>query len=131
MPAKGFSKIGKDEKTKKQFISMCRLHCTEEEICAIYAVSIKALRNWTKEMFGDTFAHVYKSLSAGGNKSLRRYQFDLAERSPQMAIQLGKYWLSDQKEKDVHVIINAEEDDPITKAIKASITNVKENIEED
>lgn len=82
-------------------------------------------------MFGNTFAQVYKSFSAGGNMSLRRYQYDLAERSPQMAIALGKYWLPDQKEKDVHVIINAEQDDPITKAIKESLTNVKENDEED
>jgi hypothetical protein len=44
------------------------------------------------------FSDVYKKFSADGKKSLRRYQFELAEKNPTMAIWLGKNLLGQKDE---------------------------------
>ena len=48
------------------------------------------------------FSDVYKRLSVKGKISLRRYQFQQAEKSTAMAIWLGKQYLG-QTEKEISV----------------------------
>lgn len=48
------------------------------------------------------FSDVYKKYSAKGKISLRRYQFQQAEKSTAMAIWLGKQYLG-QTEKEISV----------------------------
>ena len=47
---------------------------------------------------GQVFSDVYKRFSSDGKKSLRRYQFELAEKNPTMAIWLGKNLLGQKDE---------------------------------
>ena len=83
---------------KQQFEKLCGLQCTEKEICAWFNITDKTLNSWCKREYGTTFSDVFKIKREAGKISLRRTQFRLAEKSPAMAIFLGKQYL-DQKEK--------------------------------
>jgi len=107
-----------DERVKKQFIELCRIQSTREEICAVLDVSPKTLQRWCKETFGMGFSPVYKRMSSGGKTSLRRIQFKQAENSPSMAMFLGKVVLGQRDRENVHVVVDNGGDDPITKALK-------------
>lgn len=82
-----------------EFEGCCRILCTKDEICDIFNVDEKTLTAWCKRTYdGLGFSDVYKKLSAGGKKSLRRYQFELAETNATMAIWLGKNILGQKDE---------------------------------
>lgn len=87
---------------QRQFEEMCRIHCTLDEIAAIFGCSIDTIENWCKREYGMLFSEVYKRYSSVGNKSLRRWQFEMAEKSVPMAIFLGKNWLgqTDKAERE-------------------------------
>lgn len=117
------SKIGRPKKEidQKQFEEMCKIQCTEEEICNILDVGVDKLLRWCMETYNDTFTNTYKKLSANGKMSLRRFQYQLAQRSASMGIWLGKQYLGQTDNIDSRN--DNEEDDPITKAIKESLKN--------
>lgn len=75
------------------FRKLCQIFCTEEEIANIFECSTDAVNSWCNRTFGETFAETYKKLSAEGKASLRRIQIKQAEKSPAMAIWLGKQYL--------------------------------------
>ena len=90
----------KKEINEPEFAKLCRLQCTLIEIADFFDCSEDTIERWCKNTYTDeegnplTFAEIYKKLSAGGKRSLRRYQFDLAKTNPTMAIWLGKQWLN-------------------------------------
>ena len=86
---------------QSEFEGCCRVLCTEREICDIFGVCEDTLNVWCKRTYGNTFSDTYKKLSSGGKKSLRRYQFELAEKNATMAIWLGKQWLGQTDEVKV------------------------------
>ena len=76
---------------KTEFEKLCFLQCTEKEVCSWFDVSDETLNKWCKENYdGRTFLDVFKEKRENGLISLRRTQFQLAEKSPAMAIFLGK-----------------------------------------
>lgn len=78
-------------KSKEAFEKLCSMQCTLEEIAAFFSCSVDTVERWVKQQYdGLTFAEVYKRESAVGKISLRRYQFNLAQRNANMAIWLGK-----------------------------------------
>ena len=81
------------EISKDQFEKLCSMQCTEEEMCGFFGVCEDTLNAWCKRTYNGTFSEVYKNHSQDGKISLRRTQFKLAERSPAMAIWLGKQYL--------------------------------------
>lgn len=83
---------------KKQFEGCCKILCTKNEICDIFSIDEKTLTAWCEREYGMGFSDVYKKFSADGKKSLRRYQFELAEKNPTMAIWLGKNLLGQKDE---------------------------------
>lgn len=83
---------------KNQFEKLCAMMCTEEEIAGFFDVSIDTLNRFCKREYNGTFAEVYKIKKANGKATLRRYQMQLAEKYPAMAIFLGKQYLG-QTEK--------------------------------
>lgn len=94
-------KMGRPKKEidKGQFEKLCGLQCTLEEVCGYFGVEDDTLNRWCKETYdGKTFSEVFKVKRGAGKISLRRYQFQLAETNPTMAIWLGKQYLgqSDQ-----------------------------------
>lgn len=92
---------------KRQFETLCAIMCTELEICEVFDISEDTLNRWCKREYGQTFAETYKKKSAKGKASLRRLQFQLAEKSPAMAIFLGKNYLG-QSDKDSYDMLNSE-----------------------
>lgn len=90
--------------------------CTESEICSFFDVTDKTLANWCKRTYGKSFSEIYKIKSEAGKISLRRAQFQLAQKSASMAIFLGKNWLG-QKDAPVEVTHTASPIDQITEQI--------------
>lgn len=90
---------------KTEFEKLCFLQCTEREFCSWFDVSDETLKKWCKENYdGRTFLEVFKEKRENGIISLRRTQFQLAEKSPAMAIFLGKNLLgqTDKMEQTVN-----------------------------
>ena len=84
----------KKEIDQKQFETMCALHCTLDEVCAMLDVSDKTLEKWCKETYnGMNYSDVFRQKRELGKMSLRRTQWKLAEKSAPMAIFLGKNYL--------------------------------------
>ena len=81
------------EINKMHFESLCKIQCTEEEICDFFNVTDKTLSGWCKRTYGKNFSETYKEKRAGGKISLRRAQFQLAEKNAAVAIWLGKQYL--------------------------------------
>lgn len=92
----------KKEINKELFVKLCGMQCTEKEICDFFETTDKTLSKWCRENFdGAVFSEVYKKYSTDGKISLRRYQLKLAERSPAMAIFLGKQYLGQRDNPDI------------------------------
>ena len=89
------AKMGRPRKEidKDMFEKFCGIFCTEEEIAGFFKCSTDTLERWCKRTYSKSFADVYKIFTANGKMSLRRMQFKLAEKSPAMAIFLGKNML--------------------------------------
>jgi len=83
---------------KEEFEGCCRILCTKDEICDIFGIDEKTLTAWCQRTYKCGFSDIYKKLSSGGKKSLRRYQFEQAEHNATMAIWLGKQWLGQKDE---------------------------------
>ena len=87
------AKMGRPRKeiNKTEFEKLCFLQCTRSEFCTWFDVNEDTLNKWCKENYdGRTFSAVFKEKRENGIISLRRTQFQLAEKSPAMAIFLGK-----------------------------------------
>lgn len=80
------------------FEKLCGLQCTLDEISGFFECSPDTIENWCKRTYKDTFSEIHKRHSQSGKVSLRRTQFRLAEKSPAMAIFLGKQYLG-QRDK--------------------------------
>ena len=78
---------------KKMFENLCGIQCTKAEICACFELTDKTLENWCKRTYGAGFSEVFQQKRGIGKISLRRYQFEMAKKTPSMAIWLGKQYL--------------------------------------
>lgn len=86
----------------KEFEKLCSLQCTLQEICAWFNVQDDTLNAWCRDNYdGRTFSEVFAEKRGIGKISLRRYQFQQAEKNPTMAIWLGKQYLGQTDQ--VHV----------------------------
>ena len=86
------AKMGRPRKQidKTEFEKLCFLQCTQREFCSWFDTTDKTLERWCKETYGMGFSEVFRIKRENGIISLRRTQFQLAEKSPAMAIFLGK-----------------------------------------
>ena len=84
---------------KKTFEKLCALQCTIKEICSFLDVTDKTLSRWCRRTYGMPFSDIFAIKRQKGFVSLRRTQFELAEKSAAMAIFLGKQYLG-QSDKD-------------------------------
>lgn len=97
----------KVEVDQSQFEKLCKMQCTLPEIAGWFSCSEDTIQRWCKRTYGgETFAVVFARLREGGKASLRATQFKLAQKSPAMAIFLGKNWLgqTDRIEQRVSVM---------------------------
>lgn len=93
----------KKEIDKKQFENLCGLQCTMLEICNFFYVSDKTLTAWCKRTYKKSFSEVFAQKREKGKISLRRMQFQLAEKSASMAIFLGKQYLGQRDETSLEL----------------------------
>ncbi len=89
------------EIAKLEFEQLCKIQCTETEICGIFGICEDTLNAWCKRTYKQTFSEVYKIYAQDGKVSLRRMQFNLAKKSPAMAIFLGKNMLGQSDEPTI------------------------------
>lgn len=97
-------KMGRPKKKidKGQFEKLCGLQCTLDEICGYFGVQDDTLNRWCRETYdGRTFSEVFKEKRGLGKISLRRYQFQMAEKNPTMAIWLGKQYLGQRENIEI------------------------------
>lgn len=84
---------------KETFEGLCRIQCTELEICDVLGVTDKTLAGWCRRTYGMRFSEVFKQKRVPGLVSLRRWQFDAAEAGNiTMLVWLGKQCLG-QRDK--------------------------------
>lgn len=105
---------------QSQFIKLCEMQCTLEEIAGFFDCSMDTIERWCIRELKEPFAEAYKKYSAKGKISLRRYQFRLAEKSAAMAIFLGKQYLG---QKDV--VEMEKKDNGILEELTEYMKNVK------
>ena len=79
---------------QEQFENLCKMQCTELEICSWFRCSDETLNTWCKKTYKKTFRETFAVLREGGKISLRRSQWNLAKTNPSMAIFLGKNYLN-------------------------------------
>lgn len=85
---------------KKTFENLCGIQCTLLEICSVFDVDDKTLTSWCKSTYGMPFSEIFQLKRGKGQVSLRRMQWNLAEKNAAMAIFLGKQYLG---QKDIIV----------------------------
>lgn len=90
------------EINQKQFEALCKIQCTEEEICSVLGVDEATLIKWCKATYGETFSKIFKDKKLGGKASLRRTQWKLAEKNVKMSIWLGKQYLGQSEQIQTH-----------------------------
>nr|DAN50203.1 MAG TPA: DNA-packaging protein small subunit [Caudoviricetes sp.] len=81
---------------KREFEKLCGYQSTQQEICWWFGVTDKTLNAWCKRTYHMSFSEVFAQKRGMGLISLRRMQFQLAEKSAAMAIFLGKQHLGQQ-----------------------------------
>ena len=109
----------KKEFNKETFEGLCEIMCTESEICNVLRTTDKTLSAWCKRTYGQSFSEIYKKLADVGRKSLRRYQFDLAKKSPAMAIFLGKQYLGQRDVVEYNQGITDERREEVNKLLES------------
>ena len=108
-----------------QFENLCRLQCTEREICGWFNITDKTLTRWCKDVYKKPFSQVYAEKREGGKISLRRSQWKLAEHNATMAIFLGKQYLG---QKDVQSVEVKKDTDSTIQEMEAYFNDKKRNI---
>lgn len=98
---------------ENQFNKLCELQCTEEEIAGFFECSVETLNNWCKRTFGCTFFEKYRQKATRGKIALRRIQLQHAQKSPSMAIFLGKQWLGQRDRIEQTATIEVEDLSPL------------------
>jgi AraC-like DNA-binding protein len=76
------------------------LQATAQEIAGSFHVSVDTLDRRIKDHFGMNFAELYKRTAGQAKITLRRWQFQMAEKNCTMAIFLGKQWLGQTDHQD-------------------------------
>lgn len=112
----------KKEIDKIEFEKLCGLQCTKEEMCGWFEVTDKTLESWCKRTYKKGFSEIFSEKRGKGKISLRRTQFKLAEKSPAMAIFLGKNYLG-QSDK-----IQYENTDTANGQLADLINGLKDNV---
>lgn len=105
--------------SQNEFEKLCAIQCTADEICDWFGITKKTLEAWCKRTYGGkTFSTVFAQKRSTGKISLRRAQFQLAQKNASMAIFLGKNYLGQSDKVDVaYKQLPDIADDPLSKAL--------------
>lgn len=78
---------------KVAFEKLCALQCTLTEFCCYFDCDEKTVERFCEAEYGMKFVEVFRIKRGAGQISLRRSQWQLAEKNAAMAIFLGKQFL--------------------------------------
>lgn len=78
---------------RKNFERLCALQCTLAEFCCFFDCDESTVERFCEAEYGKKFAEVFRIKRGAGQISLRRSQWQLAEKNAAMAIFLGKQFL--------------------------------------
>lgn len=81
---------------------LCMMQCTLNEICAFLEINRLTMYKACNEVFGVNPSQKFAEWREGGNCSLRRKQWNLAETNASMAIFLGKQYLGQSEDYNVN-----------------------------
>ena len=118
---------------RTEFEKLCAIQCTKMEICGFLDIDDVTLDRWIKEEYAEefgpkvSFSEVFARKRGVGKISLRRKQFQMAEKNPAMAIWLGKQYLGQTDRRDYRYQEVKTIEDVVTEAKKIEIE--KEEIE--
>jgi IS30 family transposase len=101
------------EISQQEFEKLCKLQCTQQEIADWFDCSPDTIERWCQREYNKRFAEVFAQNRGKGKISLRRMQWQLAEKSPAMAIFLGKNMLG-QTDKMEQIVNDVSEHKGIT-----------------
>lgn len=88
---------------RDQFEKLCYLQCTLAEIASFFRCSEDTIERWCKRELKMSFAEAFKTYSAGGKISIRRWQFRMAEHNASMLIWLGKQYLGQKEQQEIAI----------------------------
>ena len=103
----------KVEIDKSLFEGLCRIHCTQGEICDFFGIDDKTMCRWVRDEYGAEFSEIYAQKRAPGKVSLRRQLARQSENVPSIAIFLAKNWLGMSDQHNVNVGLNREAVDAV------------------
>ena len=83
----------KPKVNKREFEKLCALQCTLNEFCCYFDCNETTIERFCHAEYGMKFAEIFRIKRGTGQISLRRTQFQLAEKNAAMAIFLGKQYL--------------------------------------
>lgn len=87
---------------QKLFEGMCRIQCTQEEMCDLLECNVDTLTDWCKRTYNQTFSEVFRQKRGQGKVSLRRMQWKTAEAgNVTMQIFLGKNFLGQSDKQEI------------------------------
>ena len=107
----------KPKVNKAEFEKLCALQCTLLEIASWFNCTDDTIENFCKAEYGMKFSEVFRIKRGKGQVSLRRMQWQLAEKNTSMAIFLGKQFLGQRD--------NFPEEQQDSKALEALIKAVE------
>lgn len=97
-----------------QMDKLCALQCTKREIASWFVCSGDALERAFRAK-GTTYTEYFTEKSAAGLISLRRLQYQKAEKgNPALLIWLGKQWLGQSDKKQIEAQVSATVTDKLT-----------------
>ena len=83
----------KPKVNRTDFEKLCALQCTLIEFCCFFDCDSKTIERFCESEYKMKFAEVFRIKRGAGQISLRRSQFQLAQKNAAMAIFLGKQYL--------------------------------------
>ena len=98
------------EISQEQFEKLCELQCTLGEIAGYFRCSEDTIQRWCKRTYKESFAVVYDKKREVGKISLRRMQWQLAEKNATIAIWLGKQYLGQRDEQRIEIARDKKQD---------------------
>ena len=90
-----------DRIDKKDIEKLCQLQCTIMEVSDIFDDEDDTLNRWCKKTYNKTFSEIFKVKRGKGQISLRRMQWQQAQKNATMAIWLGKQYLGQRDNIEV------------------------------
>lgn len=100
----------KIEVNKVEFEKLCAIQCTKQEIADWFRCSHDTIDRWCMKEYGEPFATIFEQKKSVGKISVRRRQFQVAEKgNTSMLIWLGKQYLGQSEKQEVAVSHNDDE----------------------